>query len=243
MLARSGTARRGGARRPPVWLIVPAVVMVALGLSIGAMTVASGRTPATAISISARAARAKTANTDCTLIVPDSPLSASGLATPYQLTGPGGQGPAASGCTESNPDLQAFVQATILDPATGRLSVYEPLVVTQGSAPAVAPVRPRLPPQAVVNVMVGFNGGSLRLAGAGPGTLTGADCVNGLGNSLFGQVSYCNSVAFYAAADQAIAAGQLHIPASGRSPLTGQPCPTSRSFQLVDQDPSDNVTT
>jgi hypothetical protein len=28
--------------------------------------------------------------------------------------------------------LGAFVQATILDPATGVLSVYDPLVVTQG---------------------------------------------------------------------------------------------------------------
>jgi hypothetical protein len=251
MLTRSGTARRGRARRPPAWLIVPAVVLVALGLSIGVMTAASGRTPGTRISESARGARvtpsasaqAKAANTDCTLIVPASPLSASGLATPYQLTGPGGQGPAASGCTESNPDLQAFVQATILDPATGRLSVYEPLVVTQGSAPAVAPVRPLLPPQAVVNVMVGFNGNHLRLAGAGPRTLALADCVNGLGNSLFGQVSYCNSAAFYAAADRDLAEGRLRIPASGTSPLTGQPCPTTRSFDLVDQDPSDNVTT
>lgn len=246
MLTRSGTAprtRRGRARMPPVWLVVPAVVMVALGLSVGVVAAASGRTPVTAISTSARTAQAKTANTDCTLIVPASPLSASGLATPYQLTGPGGQGPAASGCTESNPDLQAFVQATILDPATGRLSVYEPLVVTQGSAPAVAPVRPRLPRQAVVNVMVGFNGSSLRLAGAAPGTLARADCVNGLGNSLFGQVSYCNSEAFYAEADLDLAQGRLRIPASGTSPLTGRPCPTTRSFDLVDQDPSDNVTT
>jgi hypothetical protein len=66
--------------------------------------------------------------------------------------------------------------------------------------------------------------------------------VNGLGDSLFGQVAYCNSVPFYAAADRAIAAGTLRIPRTGRSPRTGQPCPTTRSFQLVDQDPSDNVT-
>ncbi len=254
MLARSGTARRGRARRPPAWLIVLAVVMVTAGLAAGVMA-ASGRTPATPVSESAHGAQATpsassstsapsaAANMDCTLIVPASPLSASGLATPYQLTGPDDQDPAASGCTESNPDLQAFVQATILNPATGRLSVYEPLVVTQGSAPAAAPVRPRLPRHAVVNVMVGFNGGNLRLAGAGPRTLARADCVNGLGDSLFGQVSYCNSAAFYAAADRDIAEGRLRIPASGTSPLTGQPCPTTRSFDLVDQDPSDNVTT
>jgi hypothetical protein len=67
--------------------------------------------------------------------------------------------------------------------------------------------------------------------------------VNGLGDSLFGQVAHCNSVPFYAAAGRAIKAGRLRIPKTGRSPRTGQPCPTTRSFQLVDQDPSDNVTT
>jgi hypothetical protein len=190
-------------------------------------------------------------NADCELIVPARPLTATGLATPYQLTGPGGQDPAASGCTQANPNLQAFVQATILDPATGRLWVYEPLVITAGTNPAVAPVRPRLPKDAVVNLMFGFNGNNLQLAatnaaaspGTQPGTLAGAKCVNGLGDSPFGQVAYCNSVPFYAAADRAIAAGKLRIPKTGRSPRAGQPCPTTRSFQLVDQDPSDNVTT
>jgi len=91
--------------------------------------------------------------------------------------------------------------------------------------------------------MVGFNGNNLQLAGAQPDTLARANCVDGFHGSLFGQVSYCNSVAFYAAADQDLAAGRLRIPQAGRSPQTGQPCPTTRSFQLVDQDPSDNVTT
>jgi hypothetical protein len=129
--------------------------------------------------------------------------------------------------------------------------VYEPLVITAGTNPAVAPVLPRLPKDAVVNLMFGFNGDNLQLTGTRPGTLAGTSagfnagvkCVNGLGDSLFGQVAYCNSVPFYAAADQAIKAGRLRIPETGRSPRTGQPCPTTRSFQLVDQDPSDNVTT
>jgi hypothetical protein len=215
---------------------VPLAVPMALGLALGVVMAQSGGPPTTRITATA-------ANTDCELIVPPNPLTAAGLATPYQLTGPGGQSPAASGCTQANPNLQAFVQATILNPATGRLWVYEPLVVTLGSLSAVVPVRPTLPRNAVVNLMVGFNGNNLQLAAARPATLTRAKCVNGLPGSLFGQVSYCNSAAFYAAADQAIATGKLHIPVSGRSPLTGQPCPTTRSFQLVDQDPSDNVTT
>ena len=55
--------------------------------------------------------------------------------------------PAQSGCTMTNAAaLGAFVQATILNPATGALSVYDPLVITQGTTPAVAPVVPTLPP-------------------------------------------------------------------------------------------------
>jgi hypothetical protein len=237
---------------------------MALGLALGLVVAGSGSattklsvapaaasaTPAAASATPAAAQNAST-NADCELIVPARPLTATGLATPYQLTGPGGQDPAASGCTQANPNLQAFVQATILDPATGRLWVYEPLVITAGTNPAVAPVRPRLPKGAVVNLMFGFNGNNLQLAGTRPGTLAGtnggtlagAKCVNGLGDSLFGQVAYCNSVPFYAAAGRAIKAGRLRIPKTGRSPRTGQPCPTTRSFQLVDQDPSDNVTT
>src|SRR4029077_13889334 len=62
------------------------------------------------------AAPAPAANADCEIIVPARPLSARGLATPYQLTGPDGQTPGASGCTEANSEnLGAFVQATILN--------------------------------------------------------------------------------------------------------------------------------
>ena len=236
-------------------LIAPVGIPMALGLALGLVVAQSGGathitvTPAGAQATESAAEsataspQAAAANTNCELIVPPNPLTATGLAAPYQLTGPGGQDPAASGCTQANPNLQAFVQATILNPATGRLWVYEPLVVTLGTNPAVAPTRPKLPRNAVVNLMVGFNGGNLQLAGAQRDTLARAKCVDGLGGSLFGQVSYCNSVPFYAAADRDIASGKLRVPKAGRSPSTGQPCPTTRSFQLVDQDPSDNVTT
>ena len=251
MLTGSGKARRGRARKPSARLIVAAAVAVTLGLAVGVIVAAAGHSPATRISKSALGPRATPtsspsrtgANLDCGLIVPANPLSASGLAAPYQLTGPDGNHAAAGHCTQSAPDVQAFVQATILDPATGRLWVYEPLVVTQGSAPAVAPVPPRLPRHAIVNLMVGYNGDNLRLIGAGPQTLAGANCVNGLPDSVFGQVSYCNSAAFYAAAYRDIANGRLRVPNSGRSLLAGQRCPTTRSFDVVDQDPSDNVTT
>ena len=51
----------------------------------------------------------------CILIVPRQPLTAHGLATPYQLTGSDVGGTA---CQESNSSVAAFVQAAVLDPAT-----------------------------------------------------------------------------------------------------------------------------
>src|ERR1035438_4719697 len=102
------------------------------------------------------------ANVSCDIIVPADPLSAAGLATPYQLTGANDATAAASGCTTLNSaNLGAFVQATILDPATGALSVYEPLVITQGTTPAAAPVVPTLPAGAIVTIDIGFNGTNL----------------------------------------------------------------------------------
>jgi hypothetical protein len=182
--------------------------------------------------------------TACDIIVPANPLTAAGLATPYQLTGPHGGSAPRSGCKMANSvRLGAFVQATILDPATGALRVYEPLVITKGTKPALAPVVPRLPAHAVVTIDFGFNGTSLTQVGATRYALRQGNCVNGLPGSIFGQVSFCNGRAFFAAAFAAERAGKLVVPAAGVSARTHQACPTTRSFDIVDQDPSDNVTT
>ena len=179
----------------------------------------------------------------CDIVVPANPLTAQGLATPWQLTGTNGATPAASGCTMANfANLGAFVQATILNPATGALSVYEPLVITRGTQPAAAPVVPTLPAGAVVTVDVGFNGTNLTQVGARPNALQQGHCVNGTNGSIFGQVSFCNGTQFFQAAYRAEAQGKMTVPALGTSPKTGQACPSTRSFNLVDQDPSDNVT-
>jgi hypothetical protein len=139
--------------------------------------------------------------------------------------------------------LGAFVQATILDQATGKLWVYEPLVITKGTKPAVTPVVPVLPARAVVTIDVGFNGDSLTLVGATAHALHLGRCHNGLGNSIFGQVSFCHGTHFFWAARRAERQGKLVVPPAGVSPKTGHACPTTRSFKIVDQDPSDNVTT
>lgn len=193
-------------------------------------------------------------NMDCTIIVPPNPLSAKGLATPYQLTS---TDPAQGTCNEVNSNQSAFVQAAILAPATGKISVYSPLVIDQDTKPAIPPTVPQLPRGAVVGIWFGFNGDNLTLlknhrGQVGPmgrrghmglrGDLAGGHCVNGLNGSLFGQFSYCNAPAFFQAAHVAIRAGKLTIPALGTA-KDGQPCPTTRDFSVVDQDQSDNVQT
>lgn len=98
-------------------IAVQLAVPVALGLSLGlviAFQAGSGnsgtvRVPlgapvspspsASALAVLATApASTPTTSVDCDLIVPADPLSARGLATPYQLTGVDGMTPAASGC-------------------------------------------------------------------------------------------------------------------------------------------------
>ncbi len=178
----------------------------------------------------------------CTLVVPANPLTAQGLATPYLLAGAGGN---KQQCHESNAMQAAFVQAAILVPANGQtpvqLSVYDPLVIDQGTQPAIAPVVPTFPTNAVVGVFIGFNGNTLTLVDS-QGSLAQGMCVNGIAGSIFGQVSYCNAPTFFQAATAAIQAGALKPPALGTA-RDGQPCPTTRDFSVVDQDQSDNVTT
>ena len=123
-------------------------------------------------------ATAKAPNPNCTLAVPDAPLTAQGLATPYEMTATQRRkGP----CHEANADQSAFVEATILDPATGDLSVYRPLVIDHGTQPAVPPIMPTLPPDSVVGIWFGFQRDTLTLDGATSGY------VNVQRDSLFGQ--------------------------------------------------------
>ena len=207
--------------------------------------------PCPSASGSSAPAQAAADNTDCDIIVPADPLSAQGLATPYQLTGPNGTSPADSGCNMANAAaLGAFVQATILNPRTGALSVYNPLVITKGTTPAVAPVVPKLPRNAVVTIDFGFNGANLIQVGATPNALAQGLCVNGLG-SPFGQQSFCNGTAFFRAAYGLMVFGRLRVPSQGTSAKivptggrlgTGRACPNVRNFDMIDQDQSDNVT-
>jgi len=221
------------------------VNQTALGASPGASAPDSAAPSSTAV--------AAAPNVNCDIIVPANPLTAKGLATPYQLTGQDGMSPEQSGCTMANASaLGAFVQATILNTQTGQLYVYDPLVITQGTTPAVKPVMPTLPRHSVVTIDFGFNGTTLTQVGATRHTLSNANCLDGQGGSQFGQVSFCNGTNFFNEAFQLERQGKLKVPfegttrkivATGGRLGTGRDCPVIRNFDMVDQDPSDNVTT
>ena len=170
--------------------------------------------------------------------VPSNPLTAEGLATPYILQPP---------CSMSVATQQSFAEAAVFDPATNTISVYHPLVIDAGTQPAAAPVVPTIPAGATVGLWFGFNGGVLKLVDANgldtnnSPTLKGDNCINGLEGvqgDVFGQVSWCNAEQFFAAAN----AGAITIPPLGTD-SNGVACPTSRSFEITDACPSDNVPT
>ena len=267
---------RGAVRRLPA-VPVPALGALAFVMCVGLVAAGVGLSRANR---TAPVAAVAADNSNCTLIVPENPLSPLGLATPYLLTA---TDPARGPCHEADADQTAFVQGAIINTMTGQISIYDPLVIDDGSTPAVAPVVPKLPVNSVVALWFGYNGDNLTLAGADqmPGLspsqpistqvsasvvshppagghefpaasptsdflLQQAGCVSGEDIngrfSTFTQVAACNAAAFFAAADAAIAAGKLTIPSPGTA-VDGENCPTTRSFALVDQDQSDNVTT
>src|SRR5215470_2401834 len=157
---RRGGYRRAGSRRR-LGISVPVISVVAVLASVAVVAAAVGVNRM--LTARPAAADAPAANLNCTLIVPADPLTAGGLATPYQLTA---TDPASGPCNEGNKSQTAFVQGAVLDPATGKISVYNPLVIDAGTQPAVAPVVPTLPAGAVVAVWFGYNGDTLSLAGA-----------------------------------------------------------------------------
>ena len=168
------------------------------------------------------------ASMNCTVAVPANPLSAQGLATPWQL---------GDGCTWANGGTEGvFVDATILSP-NGQLTVYDPLVINQGTMPAVAPTPPTIAAGSQVILSVGFNGNALALVGPG---VTQGNCIDAFGNSLINQTPQCNAANFYRMANVETARGTLTIPPAGTG-NDGQACQTTRDFGLIDQDQSDNA--
>jgi hypothetical protein len=212
---------------------------VILAVVAGSVFAAGGRHHGGGQANGGGAAQAATPDPNCTLVVPEHPLSARGLATPYKLVA---TDPAKGPCREANPDQAAFVEAAILT-KDGRLSIYDPLVIDKGTRPAAPTVRPSVPRGSTVGIWFGFNSAELSLKRSGRSdSVAQGRCVNGVPGSVFGQFAYCNAPAFFRAAQARAAKKHLTIPALGTA-KDGLPCPTTRDFSVVDQDGSDNVVT
>ena len=121
--------------------------------------------------------------------------------------------------------------------AAGQLQIYDPLVINQGTTPAVTPTPPTIAAGSQIIISAGFNGNALALVGAGAAQ---GDCIDAFGNSLINQTPQCNAANFYRLANAEIARGTLTVPATGTG-KDGQACQTTRDFGLIDQDQSDNV--
>ena len=177
----------------------------------------------------------------CQIAIPSNALTPEGLSTPWQILPP---------CSMAVVGQQAFAEAAVISPS-GQISIYHPLIIDQGKKPAVAPVVPNLDNGAQVALFFGFNGDTLTLVdtngqdtNASP-SLAAMKCVNGLPGTkgdLFGQVSWCNTDSFWGAANAATASGQLKVPPLGTD-NNGNQCLSSRSFEIIDQDQSDNLPT
>src|SRR5436305_2102940 len=114
-------------RRFSPLMLIGVLVTVVIALGAGALLLTRSH-------IGSHAAAAAV-NGDCTLIVPPDPLTAQGLATPWQLVA---TNPKNGPCTQANTAQTTFVQGAVLDPATGQMSIYNPLVIVQRPQPAAA---------------------------------------------------------------------------------------------------------
>jgi hypothetical protein len=145
--------------------------------------------------------------------------------------------------TENNVHWFSFADCTILDTVTGAISNYAPLIAAVGDQ-TLPPVVPTIPAQSVIGCYLGTNGLSTKVADNDNGvSLKNANCVNGdpaVPGDMFGQFVSCNGKNLMAAAKAAVDAGKLKPPLPGVG-SSGHACYSTISFEMVDQDPSDNI--
>jgi hypothetical protein len=170
----------------------------------------------------------------CILTAPTANLlSAPGLASVWTLSGT---------CTQADPNTRSFLEATIYEPKLQKIFAYSPLLITAGSQVLAKPVVPKISKHAVIVYHFGSNANTITLQDQTNGaTLKNANCVNGLPGDVFGQFAYCNAQNFFPVAIKGVRKSN-QVPPLGRS-RDGRTCPTSRAFEIVDQDQSDNVVT
>jgi hypothetical protein len=160
----------------------------------------------------------------CNIILPDNLLSSIGLSTPFIY----------KNCNQTIEEEASFAEAVILDTNTGSLSIYTPLIINEGTKPLYPPFVPDIKPTDIVGIWFGSNANVIVLENPD------ITCINGLPNDPFGQVAACNADNFFKKAYDAYNKNKLKIPNPGVN-LYGKKCYTTRNFEIIDMDQSDNV--
>ncbi len=162
-----------------------------------------------AINLNQTAAQAA-ASMNCTLTVPANPLSAQGLATPWQL---------GDGCSMANAGTEgAFVEATILSP-NGPAAGVQPAGHHRGHHPGRGAGRAHASPRgSQVIIDVGFNGTNLVLAG--PRRPAGQLRRRARASRSSARSRPATRSNFYRLANREIASGTLQVPARAAPPRT-----------------------
>ncbi|KAI8611453.1 hypothetical protein BC830DRAFT_1199104, partial [Chytriomyces sp. MP71] len=151
---------------------------------------------------------------NCVVTLPPNALTAKDLSIPWTVTG-----------CDQTANL-TFAECTVVDPANSALGSILPFSST------------RLLANAVVGCWFGTNGATTALTNANNGAdMKAANCIGIQGQTTFGQFAACNAQNFFATANT-----KAQIPPLGMG-KNGQPCYTTRSFEVIDMDPSDNVVT
>ncbi|KAJ3392960.1 hypothetical protein HDU84_003176 [Entophlyctis sp. JEL0112] len=172
----------------------------------------------------------------CTVTLPQNALSSTGLSTPWVVSGN------IATCDQTGAQgAPTFAECVIVD-GIGIVGVYSPLLVNSGSKvniDYIAPTAVTVPSGATVGCWFGTNAAITLLADNNNGAdLKAANCVNGdpnVAGDTFGQFAACNAANFFSVANKAVTAPAL---GTGKN---GKPCYTTRSFEIIDMDQSDNV--
>ncbi|KAJ3351296.1 hypothetical protein HDU83_009023 [Entophlyctis luteolus] len=200
-----------------------------------AATAAATAQTATTAAVTTTAAAASGA---CTVTLPKNALTSTGLSTPWVVSGD------ITICDQTAAQgAPTFAECVIVN-TNGTLGVYSPLLVNSGSkvnVDYIAPTAVTVPTGATVGCWFGTNAAITLLADNNNGAdLKAANCVNGdpnVAGDTFGQFAACNAANFFAAANKVVTAPAL---GTGKN---GKPCYTTRSFEVIDMDQSDNVVT
>lgn len=157
---------------------------------------------------------------NCGIYLPNQFLTPIGLSTPFILKTISSNIP----CSAINSKTTVFVEATIFDKSTGKLTIYNPLVVNNLSQVAIYPDIPTFASDSVVGLWFSSTVLSFSFINVYPG------CIDGTLRNKFGYFAYCNADVFFEEIRN-----NINKIIQGGVPILSLNCPTIRSFSFINQ--------